>query len=425
MSAPVMAGTPAPAQAPPWKKTFANLASVVGGETLLRAANFLVAVLVAREYGAAQFGLYATSLAYVTIAVMIADNGLQVSAITSLHEASGKIGPAVGRLYLAKTLPLLAVLAGTAAVLSLARCSALVWTVAGGLALRTVLQSYCQLQVALLKAIDRMPAIGLVQALHFAALAAGLLAVHRLRLPILNLMEVLLFCQLVEFAGSWDRLRGAGLLPGRAKLGEALQLLAASTPYGVSFTIAAFFLRLDVIVLAWIVPAREIGHFAAAQQVLVAVYLLSWLVGSVLLPELVRLAATPEALHAYTSRWVLRLLAAAVPAAILGALGGPSFMRWVYGQAFAGADRPFVILCLAIPFVLLNALYLNRAIALGARSLYLNAYAAAAVCGIAADLAFTLALGITGTALAALLREGGLFAYLHLVGNRKRSAAEA
>ena len=419
-----MAGIAALAQAPPWKNTFANLASVVGGETLLRAANFLVAVLVAREYGSVQFGLYATSLAYVTIAVMIADNGLQVSAITSLHEASGNTGPAVGRLYLAKTLPLLAVLAGTAAVLGLARCPALVWTVAGGLALRTVLQSYCQLQVALLKAIDRMPAIGLVQALHFAALSAGLLAVHRLRLPISNLMEVLIFSQLVEFAGSWERLRGAGLLPGRAKLGAALQLLAASTPYGASFTIAAFFLRLDVIVLAWIVPAREIGHFAAAQQVLVAVYLLSWLVGSVLLPELVRLAATPEALQAYTSRWVLRLLAAAVPAALLGALGGPSFMRGVYGQAFAGAGRPFVILCLAIPFVLLNALYLNRAIALGARSLYLTAYAAAAVCGIAADLAFTLALGITGTALAALLREGGLFAYLHLVGKRHRSAAE-
>ena len=420
-----MVETSAPAADPRLKNTFANLASVVGGETLLRAANFLVAVLVARQFGTALFGLYATSLAYATIAVMIADNGLQISAITSMHASAGDLDHTVGRLYLAKTLPLVAVLAGAAGVLLAVHASALLWTVAGGLALRTVLQSYCQLQVAILKAVDRMRAIGAVQTVHFAVLVVGALAVYRLRLPILKLIAILLIGQCVEFAGTWERLRGAGIRPGRAKLGEALRLLRESTPFGISFTIASFFLRMDVIVLAWIVPAREIGHFAAAQQVLVAVYVLSWLFGSVLLPELVRLSTSPAALHAYVSRWVLRLTLTAVPAALLGAAGGPFFMRVVYGQAFASAGRPFVILCLTIPFVLLNAVYLNRAIALGARSLYLNTYAVAAASGIAADIVLTLALGITGTALAALLREAGMFGFLHFAGGPNRCEGEA
>jgi O-antigen/teichoic acid export membrane protein len=293
------------------------------------------------------------------------------------------------------------------------------------LTLRTTLQAYCQLQVAILKAIDRMPSIAAVQTLHFAVLTTGPLAVYRLGLPIHNLMEVLLGGQLIEFAASWARIHQAGIRLAAGKLSEAAGLLRYSTPFGISFTIASFFLRMDVIVLAWIAPADEIGHFAAAQQALVAVYLISWLFGSVLLPELVRLSSSPEALHAYVNRWVLLLLVTSIPVASIGAAGGPFFMRVLYGQAFASAGRPFVILCLTMPFVMLNALYLNRAIALGARSLYVTTYVGAAAVGIIADLLFTLALGITGTALAALLREAGMFGFLHFFGSPKHAEAAA
>ncbi len=425
MATPVIVEKPPLRDAPSLRGTFANLASVIAGEGFLRVANFLVAVLIAREYGTSLFGLYATSLAYATIAVMIADNGLQISAITSINGSPDRINEIVGRLYLAKSLPLIPVVLGAAALLWAFHAYVTVWTVAGVITLRTTLQAYCQLQVAILKAIDRMQSIAAVQMLHFVALTAGAFAVYWLRLPIHNLMEVLMGAQIIEFAASLARVRNAGIRPLGGKISEAVRLLRNSTPFGVSFTIASFFLRMDVIVLAWIVPVREIGHFAAAQQVLVAVYLISWLFGSVLLPELVRLSSSPKALHAYVGHWVLLLSVTSIPVAIIGAAGGSFFMRVVYGQAFASAGRPFVILCLTLPFVMLNALYLNRAIALGARSLYVTTYVVAAAAGIIADLVFTLTLGITGTAVAALLREVGMFGFLHLIGGPKRSEATA
>jgi O-antigen/teichoic acid export membrane protein len=180
---------------------------------------------------------------------------------------------------------------------------------------------------------------------------------------------------------------------------------------------------MDVIVLAWIVPGQEVGHFAAAQQVLVAVYLLSWLLGSVLLPELVRLSSSSSALHTYVGHWVRLLTLTSVPLAILGAASGPIVMRLVYGKDFASAGIPFSILWLTMPFVLLNALYLNRAIALGNRSLYVSSYVIGAGAGVVADLVLTLTLGIIGTALAAFLREVGMFCILHFVGAPKRSEA--
>src|SRR5713226_3253906 len=88
---------------PTLQKTLANLTSVIGGEGVLRIANFVVAVAIARLYGSAVFGLYATVLAYVTVVVMLADNGLQVAAVKQLAHSIEEIDRIVSLLYVAKT----------------------------------------------------------------------------------------------------------------------------------------------------------------------------------------------------------------------------------------------------------------------------------------------------------------------------------
>jgi O-antigen/teichoic acid export membrane protein len=55
------------------KTVLQNLASVVGGEAAVRAANFVVVLFISREYGAAALGAYAVSLAVSTVVVMFAD----------------------------------------------------------------------------------------------------------------------------------------------------------------------------------------------------------------------------------------------------------------------------------------------------------------------------------------------------------------
>jgi O-antigen/teichoic acid export membrane protein len=89
------------------KRTAANLSSVIGGELLLRAANFAVVVVIARLYCASALGVYATALAFATVAVMLADNGLQISAIAEVGQNPNQVSEVVSRLYAAKTLLLL------------------------------------------------------------------------------------------------------------------------------------------------------------------------------------------------------------------------------------------------------------------------------------------------------------------------------
>jgi len=92
---------------PSFSRNLANLGSVVGGAFLLRFANFLMAVAIARLYGTMALGLYATALAYVTVVVTIADNGLQLSTAPEMHRHRNELGAVVSCLYLSKTLLLL------------------------------------------------------------------------------------------------------------------------------------------------------------------------------------------------------------------------------------------------------------------------------------------------------------------------------
>lgn len=423
MSTSAITECPASPAVPAIRGTFANLASVMGGEGLLRVANLIAGVLIARQYGASTFGLYATSLAYATIAIMLADNGLQMTAVTTISESPSEVNAVASRLYIAKSIPLAPGLAAATVLLGIFRASSLTWIVAGFITLRCAIQAYCQLQIAILKATNRMQSIGVVQALHFGVLMAGLIMVYRYNLSIQVLMEILLGGQLFELVASFVRLRMAGIHIKRTSFSEAIRVLRYSTPFGVSFTLASFFLRMDLMVLVWIAPVGVVGHFAAAQQVLVVVYVVSWLFGSVLLPELVRLSSLRAALDAYIARWTKFLSLTSVPVAVIGAIGGKFAMRTVYGEAFAAAGTTFSVLFLAIPFILLNALYLNRAIAVGAKSLYLTTYCVTAAAGLALDLVLTVTLGIIGTALAALLREVGMFILLQFWGVRSGSAS--
>jgi hypothetical protein len=50
------------------RRSLPSLTSIIGGETLLRIAGFLVVLLIARLYGAPVLGLFAAAMAYATLA---------------------------------------------------------------------------------------------------------------------------------------------------------------------------------------------------------------------------------------------------------------------------------------------------------------------------------------------------------------------
>lgn len=400
-------------------KTAVNLFSVIGGEILLRAANFAAVVVIARLYGAAVLGVYATVLAFITVAVMVADNGLQVSSITEIARKPEVLGFTLGQLYCAKTflfLLMMLILAGFGGAI---QASGEIWLMAGFLTVRTMLYSYCQLHAGALKALNRMPMIGMVQSIHCCLLLCGVGLAYYHSWNIYLLLAWLLLCQAFELAASGILLIHVGTRPRWSSFAECWRTLHRSTPIGVTYSAAALILRADVIVLSWIVSAREVGYFAAADVPLVMVYVVSWLLGGIILPQMVALCGDPARLQAYSKRWIRFLLITTVPVCVVQLGVTPRALSFLYGHDFSATGRIAAIMGLAVPFVLCNSVLLSRAIATGAHSIYLGTYLSTGALAIVLDYSLGRSYGAPGIAVAVVVREAAMFAAFMVLGVRR------
>jgi O-antigen/teichoic acid export membrane protein len=396
------------------QRTLPSLISVIGGEFLLRIASFLVVLLIARSYGASVLGLFATALAYSTLAITAGEGGLQTSAIERINRNPGDIHRIVSQLFLAKTLVFFPLgLAGVLFCVSLG-LSREVWIVGGLVTVRSLIQSYCQLQLAILKSINRMLSIGAIQLAHFVALIGGIAAAHQYSWGFHNLLAWMVGCQTLELMLSAGWLWKNGVRPQGVALGDCWNLLWGSYPVGFTNLMATFIVRVDVIILSFLVSTPEVGRFSAAHMLLVVVYIVSWLFGSVLLPNLVQLAANGNSLDSYLRQWTRLLLWTTVPGTVILFWLAPPVMRALYGSAFAQSGVLASIMVLAVPCILLNSLYMNRAVALRSPSVYVGTYLMTAGLALVLGLVLGGTFGSMGIAVAIVGRELAMLGIFYL-----------
>jgi len=182
-------------------------------------------------------------------------------------------------------------------------------------------------------------------------------------------------------------------------------MIRSSTPIGITYTAAAMILRGDVIILSLLVPATVLGSFAAANTGLVTVYVVAWLFGGVILSRMAQLAKDSTLLSSYVRKWVLVILATATPISLLAAWVAPSLVSMLFGRPFAIAASSAAIMALAVPFILLNAVFLSRAIAREASFEYLGIFLGVGVISVTLDFVLGRAYGANGVAWAIALRE--------------------
>jgi O-antigen/teichoic acid export membrane protein len=387
------------------RTTALNLASVIGGESLLRVANFLAVVVIARLYGAGVLGLYATVLAYATVAIMIAENGLQISSITEICRSPQRINAIVTSVC-ALRLTLFVVMSTLLAAVGWSRhWRPELWAIGFLVTLRVLLYSYSQLQFSVLKSLNRMSAIGPIQGVNFTFLLFGIVLVYHYHWTFDRLLFCFIASQMIEIALSLYALGRSGIRPSRFYLSDWWYLLRRSTPVGLTYVLIGMTMRADIIVLSRSGSASDVGHFAAAHMGLVLLYSLSWLFTSVLLTDFTRLSDNAIELDRYTKRWTKFLLLGAGLGAIGFSWTAEPLLLLLYGKEFAIAGRLAAIMVLAVPFILLNALYLSRAVALGAARVYLGTYTATAVLAVSLDITMARVFGAMGIAVAIVIRE--------------------
>jgi O-antigen/teichoic acid export membrane protein len=401
-----------------------NLVSVLGGEAAVRAANFAAALFIARAFGGFALGAYAACLAVITVVVMIADNGLQTFVITELTGRPSERESIIGQVYLYKTILMVAAIVLLAAIAGSLKVSMFLWGIGTWVAARTVLQSYSQLQMAILKSLSKTNAIGVIQLIHSLLLFAGIGVALQRHWTIFGLLVWFTAGQLFELALAFAVLLHAGFQPRWPAAPQFWSSMRKSAPFGVTSGLASLIVRSDTVVLSTLVPLSVLGTFSAPNSILLIVYVAAWLMGSVLLPEMVRLASNVEDLKHYVNRWTRLLAFTSTLIAILACLAAPKFIPLLFGPAFDRSGALASVMALACPFILLNSVYTNFAIAMNKRAVFTGLFAGTAVLAVSLNFALGRAFGPTGIATAIVIREVSLLAGFWILLSPKSSQAK-
>lgn len=386
-------------------KTMSNFGNVVGGEMLLRLANFGVAALIGRSYGAPALGMYATLVAVATLAEKLADNGLELTGIGEVSAHLRYVREIATALYIDKTI-LSALAIGLLAIVG--RVVGLTpgqWLIAAIVTLRTFLYSYCRLQAGVLKALDKTGQIAKYQGLHFSLLAFGLIYLFLQHKGLLVLLLYLLAAQIVEYLCSsvvLNRL-GVGLVTVPTSL--CWDLIWRSLPVGTTYTLATAMLRGDVLVLSLVASAGVVGIFAAADTGLVMIYVIAWLFSGVLLSEFGRHARNSQALDLHFRKVLRTVMLISIPLAAAGVLFARSAVIVIFGRSFAAAGFTAAIMLLALPFIFFNAAFLSRLIAKNAARVAVLIYSPAAILSLLLNYFLGRYWGAPGVAASIVLRE--------------------
>jgi O-antigen/teichoic acid export membrane protein len=386
-------------------RTVRNLADVVGGELLLRLANFAVAVLIARAYGAGALGLYAMILAAATVAERIADNGLELTGIAEVSRNCEGLSATATALYSNKTLLSGVAIALLTGVAMRVRFPRVYWAIAAILVARTFLYSYCRLNAGLLKALNRTKYIVRLQGVHFALLTSSVMMIYSLGLGMTAVMSCLLTAQVVELFGGYIVLRRLGLRMQFVSFHFCVQLLRRSSAVGATYTFSTLMLRGDVVVLSLLASAPQVGAFAAANTGLVMAYVIAWLFSGVLLSELGSCSADRELFASHFRKCLRVVLVSSVPVALAASLLAKPVILLVFGEKFGSAALPGGLMMLALPFIFLNAAFLSRAIAQRGAGLSMSIYGGVAILSLVLNYLSARWYGAIGVASSIVVRE--------------------
>jgi O-antigen/teichoic acid export membrane protein len=320
-------------------------------EKLLRIAlGILVGAWVARHLGPSRFGVLSYVIAFVGIfqaACQLGLDSIVVRDLSQRHNDGGDILGTALRLRLGAGAAGLVLALVTMAVLRPDDHESLLLTalIAGGLLFQAAdtvdLWFQSQLQ-SRLSVIAKIVAITCSNGLRIVAILAGA-GTH----VFAGLMLVELALSALALSMLYRRHRSAS--PWRWRPQLVAPMLREAWPLLVAALAVLLYMRLDQILLRELVGERELGLYAAAQQLSAVWYFLPMIVCSSVAPELARLhVADPAAYLAALRRlfslcWMLSLTLAVVMVAAAGPL-----IAVLYGPAYADATTALRLHSLAI-----------------------------------------------------------------------------
>ena len=399
-----------------------NGAAIFLGEGLSRLGNFVIAVIIARQFGAAALGQYGYAVSVASILLLLPDMGLHLTATQRVAARAEELPQIFWNLHWLKlamlgAVALFAVFFGEFAMADAGR--RLLFYI---LTIRVAFLTFSQSYMAFYKATEQMHFVTLQQAVGVTASLLAVLLCFWTGTTLAGFVGALVAGQLAEVCAGWWIIRKA-FHPGPPQalnLPFAKNLLGLALPVGFIAVLQAATLRIDVLVLGAFASNSELGHFQAAAWLLVLAFLSASLLMTVLFPRLVRVLHSPSpGGTAWVESLVQNGVILSLAAATITCLTAPYLLRACYGNGLLPAAPHLRILSAVVPFLFLNTILFYIFVASDQRKTYLFALLLSAGAGL--GLAFVLAprFGGMGVGIADLARESLLSALL-LMALRRR-----
>lgn len=389
----------------------------VGGE---RAVGFLILLVVARTLAPAEFGVFAYLLAGIAPIQVMADQGLEIVAVTAMARPGANQGAVLAALLAARA-TLWLVLAAPAALLVLGDPGGgdLRWAAfaASGLVLVGPSLPYRSLARARGE-MGRLLAITLADALTAAAgMGAVLLAGGGAAALLTARVCASVAVTAIAAAQSPVSVR----IPAHTAAGGARTLAATAWPLAVNALLLSLVVRLGHLTLMAVAGASAVAYLGAASRVAEMVSLLA---EGVMLAVFPVMAARPESVSVVSAQVGRRLALLVLAAVVTVSSASRSLVLLLFGDAYLPAAGALAILAWGGLFAATGTLVLHGLVARGAQRLLLVTNVAAVAVTVALQGLLVPRLLLEGAAIATLVGLASGQALL-AVASRSRDAVWA
>lgn len=394
-------------QTPP-RRTLLNTAAIFGGEAVSRLATALMALLVARRFGAEALGQYGYALSLASVLVIVPDLGLHLLTTRSLAAEPGRLARTFWNLHLLKV-PLVSLVVIFTVVFG-------EWTVRDDgrrlllyvLVARAMLQTFSLAYMAIFKAFEQMHYIAVVQFANalLVIACAGVATGFKFGTPLV--VASFLVGQAAETWLCWRILNRQFPFGVYTGLDRRLlwSMLLSALPIGITAVLQALNLRLDVLILGIFTPNEGLGRFQAAAWFVIGTFLCASLLMAVVFPRLSRLLRTPsERGSAYVESLVKIAFLSMAIVSLMVWLVAPHLLNWTFGRDLAPAAGLLRILAPALPCVFVNTVLFYVFVAARRRTAYLGTLVLGLIVGSALGFYLAARFGPAGSAAADLVRE--------------------
>ena len=386
------------------KRFVINGVSIFGGEAISRVATASMALVVARFFGSESLGNYGYAVALTSILLMVPDFGLHLFTVRECSTSPRRLSEVFWSVHWAKF--------GLASVVIVFSVFFGHWSISSEerrllfsiLVCRVLLQTFSQAAMSIFKSREQMHYVAVQQFMNSLVVIfwVALSLWFEARLPVV--ICGLVAGQLVETCLGWMILRRIPLRFEMCNRTVLIETLRSCFPIGLTAILLALNLRLDIFVFSRYRTSHELGEFNAAQWFVIAFFLVTSLLLTVLFPKLSRLANSERG-----ALYVLSLVKNGLLATSLGALFVWLFayklIAFLFGDSFAPAAGILRILAPALPLGFLNTVFFYVLAAARKRFVCLGTLTLGIAGGTVLSLILTAHYGAAGCATAAVTRE--------------------